>query len=79
MKFPILIHLLNNKANHIVSSFEELPINNYFKIIRTNFVLDNIEIECDYRWVDEAQKPEESLEIDGSAQEDSEPVGDNCA
>lgn len=68
MKFPILIHLLNNKANHIVTSFEEMPINLYFKIVKTGIdPNENFVIECDYHVV------EQEKESDESPQENNEP------
>lgn len=69
MKFPILIHLLNNKANHIVMNWEDFPINSYFKIVRSGInPLESIEIEGDYRVLNEEEE-----EIDQSTQENIEP------
>lgn len=67
LKFPILIHLLNNKAKHIVMSFEEMPLNHYFKIVKTGIdPNETYEIECDYRFIE----PEK--EVNEPAQEDNE-------
>lgn len=73
MKFPILIHLLNNKAKHIVLSWEDLPVDHYFKIVQTGFDPNSVEaeIEVEYRWLDEAS--EEVVEIDQPTQENDEP------
>lgn len=72
MKFPILIHLLNNKANHIVMSFDEMPVNHYFKIVKTGInPLDNYEVEVDYRRVEEPESQE--VVINESPPENNEP------
>lgn len=76
LKFPILIHLLHNKANHFVLSFEDLPTNHYFKILQTGINPNNpdIEIEVDYRRVDQPvskevgsdEQTQENIEASGS-------------
>lgn len=76
MKFPILIHLLNNKAKHIVKSFDELPFGQYFKIIQTNFLIDNTEIVVDYRVI-ETETPVETSDNDEPTQESLEPPEHN--
>jgi hypothetical protein len=73
MKFPILIHLLNNKARHIVMTWEELPMEHYFKIVRTgiNPLDTGTEIEVDYKV--KVDPVSEELEVDQSPQENHEP------
>lgn len=79
MKFPILIHLLNNKARHIVMSFEELPREHYFKILQTGIDPNNpnVEIETEYRRIDEPVSKEVSS--DEQTQENNEPSGTDSA
>lgn len=75
LKFPILIHLLNNKAKHLVESFEELPQGHYFKIVRTG--LDETDpfniftIEGEYT-VSEEMPVEKETKIDEQTQENND-------
>ncbi len=73
MKFPILIHLLNNKARHIVLSWEDLPVEHYFKILQTGIDPNNpnVEIEVEYRRIDEPVSKE--VGSDEQTQENNEP------
>lgn len=73
MKFPILIHLLNNKARHVVMSADELPREHYFKIVRTGVdPNESIEIEVEYRRTDEVPTTKEE-KVDEPPQENNEP------
>lgn len=69
MKFPILIHLLNNKARHVVLTEDELPIEHYFKILRTGIDPHaSVELEVDYRVKEVDETPQKS---DGPSVADS--------
>lgn len=72
MKFPILIHLLNNRARHIVSCWEDMPTEHYFKILQTGISPEQIDlvIDADYRYVEEPETNEELT--DESPQESNE-------
>lgn len=78
MKFPILIHLLNNKAKHIVLREEELPINQYFKIIKSgvNPNSDDFLIDGEFRVIEEeTNEPQEAQENIEPPEPDSEDNG----
>lgn len=77
LKFPILIHLLNNKAKHIVLSEEEIPINHYFKIIRSGVNPDNADflIEGEYTVIEEENDQSPSQENIESSKLDSKDDG----
>lgn len=78
MNFPILVHFLNNKAKHIIMSWEEIPHEVYFKVIRTGVNLQElgVEIEGEYTVKEEIT---EKKKIDQSTQEDNEPSIANSA
>jgi hypothetical protein len=78
LKFPILIHLLNNKAKHIVLREEELPVNHYFKIIKSgvNPDSDDFLIEGEFRVVEEeVNEPQETQKNIEPSEPDSEDNG----
>lgn len=73
MNFPILIHLLNNKAKHIVMSFEELPREHYFKIVRTGVNIEQLGEDLEVEYTVKEEPKEEVVEIDEQTQENNEP------
>src|SRR5215217_3346623 len=79
LKFPILIHLLNNKARHVVMSWEDLPVEHYFKILQTGIDPNNlnVEIEVEYRRIDEPVSKE--VISDEQTQENNEPSSADSA
>lgn len=70
MKFPILIHFMNNKANHIVNSVHDLPRGVYFKVVSGQFPVDNEVLEdVTFRRIEPEPQKEITI-IDVEAQED---------